>query len=257
MFDINVIPILKDNHLWLLSKGEQAWVIDPGDHEPILAYLRENNLTLQGILVTHHHWDHIDGIKPLLQSLGNTAIPIWGPSHRNHNLVTHAVSPGQVIDVLGEPATVMMTPGHTADHVCYWFRERADLFCGDTLFNCGCGRLFDSTAECLHASLQKIQQLDEQTLLHCSHEYTLANLNFAAELLNDHEGFEHYRKTMTNKVAAGQITTAFRLQEQKMFNPFLMTHLPKVQQAISQYFGRAFSNEQEYFGALRRWKDQF
>lgn len=258
MLSITSIPIYQDNYVWVLSRAQQAWVIDPGDHQPVIEHLHRHRLSLEGILITHHHWDHITGVAPLLEALGRRDIPVWGPPHPNYQLVTQPVSDGQQISVLDAQLQVLATPGHTRDHVVYYLASQAALFCGDTLFNCGCGRIFDSSARELLDSLNKLKDFDDDTQVFCTHEYTLSNLHFAQEFFGGQAPFEAYQREMHKKRAQGLPTVPFRLAEQRCFNPFLMSDKSDIRRIIvAAQDSDDYTSEREYFAALRAWKDRY
>jgi len=174
------IPAFKDNYLWLIHDGVHAAVVDPGEAKPVLAALKEHGLRLTAILLTHHHADHIGGVPELLQ---HYQVPVYGPRNESIATVTLPVGEGKQIDVPGLAlrVSVLDVPGHTMGHIAYVRRNpgAAWLFCGDTLFGAGCGRLFEGTPRQMMQSLEKFAALPDETLVYCAHEYTLSNLRFA------------------------------------------------------------------------------
>ena len=175
MVQVKAIKAFSDNYIWCISnEAEQtAWVVDPGQAEPVLNYLYEQNLTLCGILITHHHYDHTDGVAALVKAFRD--IPVYGPRHSPFKGITHGVSEADKVTVYDYTFTVLATPGHTLDHVCYINDELS--FTGDTLFSAGCGRLFEGSAEQMWHSLCKLRALPDECKIYCTHEYTQANLD--------------------------------------------------------------------------------
>ena len=174
MFAITPIPAFKDNYIWLLSRGDAAFVVDPGDAAPVLAALGAKRLRLTGILITHHHADHQGGVAALVERFRPA---VFAPASESITGRSHPLSGGETLDVLGVAVTVMAVPGHTLGHLAY--AAPGVLFCGDTLFGAGCGRLFEGTAEQMTASLAAIAALPDTTQVFCAHEYTAMNLPFA------------------------------------------------------------------------------
>ncbi len=169
------LPAFRDNYIWLLRHGATATVVDPGDAAPVLRYLADEGLTLAAILITHHHSDHVGGVDALLAA---HPVPVYGPAREDIASITRRVGGGDRVSVAGVEFQVIDVPGHTAGHVAYY--AAPNLFCGDTLFAAGCGRIFDGTPAQLHASLERLAELPGDTQVYCTHEYTLSNLAFAA-----------------------------------------------------------------------------
>ncbi|MCG8673281.1 MAG: hydroxyacylglutathione hydrolase [Pseudomonadales bacterium] len=256
--NISPIPAFTDNYIWQLNDGEKAFVVDPGDAKPVIAFLDAEGLTLAGILITHHHWDHTGGIKDLLELW--PGIAVYGPHNDAIAEVTHPLKEGEHIQVLGERFNIFEVPGHTLDHIAYYNEQETDhdiLFCGDTLFSSGCGRLFEGTASQMYDSLSKLKALPAETLVYCTHEYTQANLAFAkavepnnAEITSRIASVEKLRAENTPSVPT---TLGLELK----VNPFLRWDAPEViEQANTQ--SETPSNEPvEVFAAIRGWKDRF
>ena len=177
---VHPVPAFSDNYLWVLHDDTHAVAIDPGDARPVIDYLAAQSLTLVAILCTHHHADHVGGVESLLDFLqlrGN--IPVYGPANERIPARTHALREGDRVAIpeLSAHFSVLDVPGHTAGHIAYHGHDL--LFCGDTLFACGCGRLFEGTAAQMTASLTKLKSLPPQTKVFCAHEYTMGNIKFA------------------------------------------------------------------------------
>ncbi len=254
MIQVEAIPILRDNYVWALHDGGAAVLVDPGEAEAILAWLDHRHMRVAAILVTHHHADHVGGIAALLQRCG-AAIPVYGRARGA--VAALPVSEGQPVR-LESPAltfTVLETPGHTRDHVC--FLGHGHLFCGDTLFSCGCGRLFEGTPAQMHASLMRLAALPDDTLVCCAHEYTLANIAFAleAEPGNAELRARHAEALAARK--AGRPTLPVPLARERATNPFLRCDQPDLALSVARHGGRMPDPGVATFAALRAWKDAF
>lgn len=189
MLKVIPIPAFQDNYIWLFHAVDQkkAYIVDPGDAAPVIKYLEEQDLELSGILITHHHADHTGGIDGLLAV---NDVPVIGPDSPKISSLTRHVSENDFVNIGGFSFNVIGVPGHTIDHIAFFCSGREDsmlpiLFCGDTLFAGGCGRIFEGTPGMMYASLQKLARLPEKTRVYCAHEYTLANLTFGAAVLPD------------------------------------------------------------------------
>lgn len=254
MPNLTVIPIpaFDDNYLWLLVRGDKAAIVDPGDATPVLEYLSRHGLELSAILCTHHHSDHVGGILKLLQHF---KVPVFGPAHETIPGRTHAVTEGDTVKIpdLDLEFSVFDVPGHTAGHVAYYGAER--LFCGDTLFACGCGRLFEGTPAMMYASIAKLARLPDATLMYCAHEYTLDNIRFAKKVEPDNVDLLareiHDRATR----AQNSPTVPSTLGLEKRTNPFMRSLAPTVIQAAERYAAKTLSDPAEVFGTVRAWKD--
>jgi len=260
MFQVHQIPAFKDNYFWLIQPNAQSvdtYIVDPGASKPVNNYLQANNLRLKGILLTHHHHDHIDGAVALSEKYH---LPIHGPNSNRIPQVTHFLEEGDYLNLGVLTAKVLTLPGHTLDHIAYLI-EPADsapmLFSGDTIFAAGCGRLFDGTAELLYASLQKITALPDNTLIYAAHEYTLSNINFALDVEPENKDLLARCITETRKREAGIATLPTHLALEKQTNPFLRCHLKAVQTYIQQKVTTPLSSDVEFFASLRLIKDSF
>jgi len=253
---ISPIPAFDDNYIWLLREpeGRLAAVVDPGDEEPVLAALEAAGLALSAILITHHHYDHTGGVKELLEAW--PAALVLGPADSRIPALTRTVGEGDRIALPGLDATfqVLAVPGHTSSHIAYL--GGGALFCGDTLFAAGCGRVFDGTFEQLAASLERIAGLPGDTLLYCAHEYTLANLGFAQWVEPESASVAERTAQARRLRGLGQPTVPSRLSEELATNPFLRTGVPAVKTAAERFAGRLLETGGEVFTALRRWKDE-
>ncbi len=256
MYAISPIPAFQDNYIWAVhSAAGDCVVVDPGEAEPVRAFLAARGLRLSAILITHHHPDHTGGIAALSSE---TAIPVYGPDNPAIAGITHALKDGDelTLDSLGLTFSVLAVPGHTLDHIA--FHNAADklLFCGDTLFHCGCGRLFEGTPAQMLSSLQRLAALPGDTAVYCTHEYTLANMQFARAVEPDNTTLSAALAAAQTLRQQAQPTLPSRIDTQRQINPFLRCEQPSVIQAVQSRDPDAASPV-EIFASLRGWKDRF
>ncbi len=218
MFDVVALPAFSDNYLWLLFSATHAVVVDPGDAEVVERALAQRSLALAGILLTHHHDDHSGGAAALAAAHG---CAVYGPQRPDLPVVTHPVRDGDRLELLGTSFIVLALPGHTRDHLGYWCEPAQAVFCGDTLFASGCGRLFEGTPAQMHASLQRLAALPPATRVYCAHEYTVANLRFAKTLAPDDAAIEAALGAALAARAAGRPTVPTTVAQELRENPFL------------------------------------
>lgn len=253
---ISPIPAFTDNYFWLLERAGAAVVVDPGDAVPVERTLADRGLALAAILVTHHHFDHIGGLKALT---ARHAAPVYGPEgeQRTIGALTHALKEGDRVRLaaLDLELEVWEVPGHTLGHIAYVGKDF--VLCGDTLFSAGCGRLFEGTAEQLRRSLGRLAALPADTRVYCTHEYTLANLAFAAAVEPDSTVVRDEIARVRELRARGQPSLPSTIGHERRINPFLRIADPAVAGAVQRQAGTALSGESEIFAALRRWKDGF
>lgn len=256
MLEITPIPAFDDNYIWLLQRpgSRDAVVVDPGDDGPVLETLEREGLRLGAVLVTHHHWDHTGGVDELLAVFPKCRV--YGPGDRRIAGVTDRVGEGDEVALACVDAVfrVMEVPGHTSSHVAY-LGEGA-LFCGDTLFAAGCGRVFDGTFDQLAASLQRIAGLPAETRIYCAHEYTLANLGFAKWVEPENPHLLRREATERERRAAAVPTVPSLLSEELATNPFMRMGVAAVIAAAEGYTGTSLESPAEVFRALRQWKDK-
>lgn len=251
MLDISFIPAFKDNYIWLLHKGDEAVVVDPGDAAPVKARLAALGVRLSAILITHHHADHQGGVSELLAA---GAVPVYGPANESITGCTVPLAEGDRVSVLGETLEVIDLPGHTAGHIAY--AKPGVLFCGDTLFAGGCGRIFEGTPAQMFASLSKLAALPGDTRVYCAHEYTEANLRFAAAVEPDNPAVQARIAEVAALRARGEATVPSRLRDELETNPFLRSHVPAVAAAAATR-GCASNEPLAVFTAIREWKNGF
>jgi len=253
---IQIVPLraFKDNYVWTLRDARYAAVVDPGEAKPVLDYLAAENLQLTAILATHHHHDHVGGVAELLQK---HTVPVYGPRGEPITTLTHAVGGGDKVSLeqLGVSFEVLDIPGHTRAHVAYYGANM--LFCGDTLFACGCGRAFEGTPQQLYASLQKLVALPDDTLVYCGHEYTLANIGFAKVVEPDNAALLEREASDALLRRADRPTLPSTIGREKATNPFLRVTRPAVIASANKYLGKRVSDPAGVFAALREWKNEF
>lgn len=248
------IPAFSDNYIWLLHDGRDAMLVDPGDAVPALAALTAERLRLRAILLTHHHPDHIGGAAEIAAATG---AEVFGPPGTACGNIFHGLKDGDRIALQGPALSlvVLAVPGHTQDHLAY--HGEGLLFCGDTLFAGGCGRLFEGTPAEMLASLDRLAGLPEHTQVYCAHEYTLANLRFAraADSHNPNVAARAHREQL--KRERGLPTLPSTISLERATNPFLRCRDPELIRAASETAGCALSDPVAVFTALRAWKDRF
>ncbi len=253
MIKIDAVPAFSDNYIWLIQFGDhQAMVVDPGQAEPVLQVLDQKGLQLAAILVTHNHWDHVNGIETLLERY---SIPVFGPASDSIPQLTHPCIEGDEINIGELDLRVLDVPGHTSNHIAFFGHNT--LFCGDTLFAAGCGRLLGGTAAQLHDSLKKISQLPLTTHICCAHEYTIANLKFAKAVEPGNSQIEQRSAIEAQKRQQGLATLPSMLKLELETNPFLRCQVDEVIASAEKFAGKTFVNEAEIFKTLRYWKDTF
>ncbi len=246
----------QDNYIWLIrgqTPGRVA-IVDPGDAEPVLEALETHRLEPSVILCTHHHGDHVGGVEDLLRRY---SVPVYGPAHERIPGITYRLKQGDRVRLadLGLEFDVFDVPGHTAGHIAYY--GAGMLFCGDTLFSAGCGRLFEGTAEQMHASLSQLAALPEATEVYCAHEYTQSNLRFALAVEPDNPDTLAYLEQVCARRAENLPTLPSTIARERRVNPFLRTEQATVRRAAEKHSGQTLNSGVEVFAALRRWKDGF
>jgi hydroxyacylglutathione hydrolase len=258
MTSIIPIPAFTDNYIWLLHRGASAVAVDPGDAAPVLDWLDRSGARLTAILVTHRHPDHVGGIEALL---ARYPVPVHGPAGEAIPGRTHALREGDRLRLpeIGADLSVLDIPGHTAGHIAYAGTVGAEpvLFCGDTLFAGGCGRVFEGTHEEMWASLSKLAALPPGSLVCCAHEYTLANLRFAQAVEPGNVALAARRQAAEATRAQGRPTVPSTIADELATNPFLRVEEPEVAAAAQARAGRPLVLASERFGALREWKNAF
>lgn len=251
MFEISPIPAFKDNYIWLLVRERSALVVDPGDAAPVVDRLESLGLDLAAILITHHHADHQGGVGELVRRY---RADVYAPAAESITGTTCPLHGGETLTLLGESVDVLAVPGHTRGHLAY--RSANALFCGDTLFGAGCGRLFEGTPAQMAASLARIAALPDDTLIHCAHEYTEINLRFASTVEPDNADIRQRIARVRALRADGRPSVPSTLAEEKATNPFLRCAQPAVRAALAGRLAVDAGNV-EVFAALREWRNGF
>ena len=265
---IRVSPIsaFRDNYIWMICENgsNEVSVVDPGDSEPVLAVLRKEGLSLSSILITHHHADHTGGVKTLLEHFPD--VEIYGPMHGTFPIITAAVLDQDRLHVAGMDLRVIQVPGHTLDHIAYYCEipnspsaETAGmLFCGDTLFAGGCGRIFEGSPDMMYNSLQKLATLPPAIMVYCAHEYTQANLRFALCVEPSNADVIERLRQVSEARNLEEPTVPSSLSLELRTNPFLRCHIHAVRKSVLESMAiSSASSDIEIFAALRRWKDNF
>ena len=251
------LPAFQDNYLWVLHDGQRALVVDPGDAQPVMACLQREGLQLEAILVTHHHPDHIGGVDALREATG---AKVWGPAREHIPEPFAPLSEGDSLSVLDLRFDVLDVPGHTAGHIAYYCESlegRPLLFCGDTLFSAGCGRLFEGTAAQMLASLDKLVALPADTRVCCTHEYTLSNLKFAKAIEPDNAELIDFAARCETLRAQGRPTLPSSIGQERRINPFLRSREEGVARAARHHGGPAVIDPVSVFATLRQWKNEY
>lgn len=254
MMEVRSVHAFDDNYIWLIGcKGNpHIAIVDPGDEDPVIERIEADGLKPVAILITHHHGDHTGGAAELAMRYD---IPVYGPANERIAAVNHPLREGDHVELpdCGLRFAVLDTPGHTRGHICYL--GHGALFCGDTLFAAGCGRLFEGTPEQMYQSLEKIRALPDETTVYCAHEYTLANLTFALVAEPDNRDTQKRMEQVRALRAEGRDTVPSSLAEEKRTNPFLRSHVTELAEAAEKFIGRTLSSPAEVFATVRHWKD--
>ncbi len=257
MLDVRPIAAFRDNYIWMihgLGEPRRVAVVDPGDAGPVLAALAAGGLHLEAILATHHHADHVGGIAGLVAATGAA---VFGPAHDPMPVDCQRLAGGgrARVGALGLEFAVVDVPGHTAGHIA--FTGHGTLFCGDTLFSAGCGRLFEGTAEQMLASLDALAELPDDTRIYCGHEYTEANLRFALAVEPGNSAIMDYVKQAAALRGEGRPTLPSTIGLEKRVNPFLRSRHENVKSSAERRAGRMLPTPVAVFAAIRSWKDTF
>jgi hydroxyacylglutathione hydrolase len=251
------LPAFSDNYIWLLQHQGMALVVDPGESTPVNHWLKENNHRLDCILVTHHHGDHTGGVSDLQREWG---AKVYGPAKEKLGFEYQAMSQGSSLSWHGLNFRTIDVPGHTAGHIAYYAEpdnQTPLLFCGDTLFSGGCGRLFEGTAEQMLQSMDKLAALPSKTRVCCAHEYTLSNLKFANAVEPDNLVLKDYISKCQQLRAQNLPTLPAELGNELQINPFMRTRKPSVINAVKKMAPPGTDKEAEIFAQLRIWKNEY
>ena len=258
---VTAIKAFNDNYIWAISSesNDKIALVDPGDALVCLEYLQTNNLILSAILITHHHSDHVGGIAKLLEYAKDNAWPVtvYGPATENIAQLDITLKENDTVSLpeLNCQFTVLDLPGHTKGHIAYYDENK--VFCGDTLFSGGCGRLFEGTPQQMHHSLTKLANLATDTLIYCAHEYTQANLSFALAVEPDNTNLHNYAEQVKVKRQQNHATIPSNIALELQINPFLRCHQHSIKLAAQNYSNQNQPNNSDVFAAIRAWKDNF
>jgi len=260
-FVVKAIKAFNDNYIWCIHSTNSSHValVDPGDADCCIQYLKDNNLQLSTILITHRHSDHVGGVKSLVNfcNENNWPIAVYGPTKEAIKYSNIQVKHNDkfYIEALALEFFVLDIPGHTLGHIAYLIND--DLFCGDTLFSAGCGRIFDGTSEMLFNSLKLLANLPEKTRVYCAHEYTLANLAFALTVDPSNEELINYYNNVKKLRDKNQSSIPSSICIEKKINPFLRCFDHNIKQSVITYSNNSLDDELATFTELRKWKDNF
>ncbi|OUS31398.1 hydroxyacylglutathione hydrolase [Thalassotalea sp. 42_200_T64] len=261
MTQVTAIKAFNDNYIWCITKGASSscTLVDPGDANVCIEFIKENQLTLNTILITHHHQDHVGGLKKLAEFCQENDWPlsIFGPAGESIQLLEHKLEESDQVSLYDDELifTVIDLPGHTSGHIAYY--SNGILFCGDTLFSGGCGRLFEGSAAQMHHSLAKLAHLPADTKVYCAHEYTLANLNFARTIEPNNSQLQSYYDNVVRLREQDIATIPTTIGLEKQINPFLRSHVDSVQQSAKQNSQHLLQNDVDVFAMIRSLKDNF
>jgi len=254
---ITPLHAFDDNYIWCIETQESDHfvVVDPGDASVVTSYALKIQKKLSAILVTHHHGDHTGGVAQLTAHYSD--IPVYGPENSPYQGITHTLKEDCNVNILGVNFNVMEIPGHTLDHIAYFNHQQEILFCGDTLFLAGCGRVFEGTPKQMHHSLSKIMELPPTTRAYPTHEYSLANLEFAMAVDENNAALKLVQKKCKDKRSASQVTLPTTLAQEAAINPFLRVDDKAVIASANKYKANELHHPSEVFAALRQWKNDF
>jgi len=255
--NIQSIKAYSDNYIWLITTNEGNLVIDPGEASPVMNYMQQHSLGLTDILITHHHYDHVGGVIELKKDISGKVI---GPQNNQIEGLDEYVIQGMVVESCGLKFNVIEIPGHTLDHIAYYLADPQQpiLFCGDTLFSGGCGRVFEGTHKQMYQSLEKLKALPDNTLVYSAHEYTLANLKFAQEVEVNNFYISEYIEVCQKKVELDLPTLPSSIAIEQKVNPFMRCSETSLRKSISQkMLSSKTASDSEIFAYLREWKDSF
>ncbi len=257
MFNVTPISAFEDNYIWLLQgAADDVAVVDPGDAQVVIAALEKSAKKLTAILITHHHSDHTGGVDELVDKY---SVPVYGPKNCKFPGISQPLVDGDLITLFGKTLTVKAVPGHTLDHISYLHSDRqsSQVFCGDTLFLAGCGRVFEGSMQQMLAAMDYFKKLPAATRVYCTHEYSLSNLAFAQSVEPKNQHIADKLVACRGLRAANKSTLPSDIATELLINPFLRCDQLAVKERVSNYSGRSINGELEVFSLLRNWKNVF
>jgi len=254
MLTVEPIKAYDDNYIWLITTNEGSLVVDPGESNKIIELIDSDKINLRGVLITHHHYDHTNGLSDLIKKKD---LEVYGPNN-NIQEINNRVIELDKITIIGIEFEVIEIPGHTLDHIAFYSFNNGEpiLFCGDTLFAGGCGRVFEGTYKQMFDSLKKISSYPQETKIYCGHEYTLSNLKFALEVDTNNHELENEFDNVKSLIASNTPSLPTTLQKELKINPFLRCDNSTIKNKVIKKFDMV-DDELEIFTALREWKDNF
>tara|TARA_B100001115_G_C15756012_1_gene370017 strand:+ start:132 stop:896 length:765 start_codon:yes stop_codon:yes gene_type:complete len=254
MLSVEPINAYDDNYIWLITTNEGSIVVDPGESKKIIELIENDTINLRGVLITHHHYDHTNGLLDIIEKKD---VEVYGPTN-NIQGINNRVRELDKFNLIGINFEVIEIPGHTLDHIAFYSFNNGEpiLFCGDTLFAGGCGRVFEGTYEQMFQSLNKISNYPKETKVYCGHEYTLSNLKFALEVDPNNDYLKNEFKNVENLILSKIPSLPTSLEKELKLNPFLRCNHNVIKNKIIKKFDM-IDNELEIFTALRKWKDNF
>ncbi|GLU30285.1 hydroxyacylglutathione hydrolase [Trinickia caryophylli] len=254
------VPAFADNYIWLVSNGRDAVAVDPGEAAPVRTYLAQKGWRLSAILLTHHHADHVGGVADLVSEAG---VPVYGPAAEAIAEVTHPVAGGDRVHLAAPAMTLQVidVPGHTRGHIAYFQAAEGGaaphVFCGDTLFACGCGRLFEGSPAQMLGSLDALAALPGTTQVHCAHEYTLSNIRFALACEPDNAALVAWQEEAAARRARNEPTLPTTIEHERAVNPFLRADSQAIRETLAEQLREPVTDRLTSFTLMREWKNRF
>lgn len=258
MLSITPISIYEDNYVWVIQHQGKVAVVDPGHAQPVIDYLHDHNLSLDYILVTHKHWDHVTGIEALTHAYPQCAV--YGTGHEDIPCLQHPLYGNESLSLMGLDWKVIFTPGHTLGQIAFYMQDslgQGHLFSADNIFVCGCGRMFEGTPKQFQGSLANLMALPHNTLIYGTHEYTLANINFALHIEPNNTYTLHRQDVSQELRDANRPTLPTTVADELKSNPFVRWDQPDVIRAAEHFSGEKLNSPAAVFGVIRAMKDQF
>ncbi len=258
MLNVTAVAIYEDNYVWIIEHQGKVAAVDPGDAKPVIEYLAQQGLALDYILVTHKHWDHVNGISALKKHYPQCQV--YGTSYEDIPCLEHPVKGGESLNLMGLTWQVLHTPGHTLGQIALFVEDKqgqSHLFSADNIFACGCGRMFEGTAEQFQGSLADLMSLPSNTLIYATHEYTLSNINFALHIEPNNTYLLHRQDVCSELREQGKPTLPTTVADELKSNPFVRWDQPDVIRAAEHFSGQKLNSPAAVFGVIRTMKDQF